>query len=246
MARAASVFMMDLEADKKRLAQLLGATPFFGALPDQALALLARSARVRTFAKGSMIYRRGEPGNSLMLVLEGRVKISNVSPEGHEVVLNFLRSGDLSGEIAVLDGKERTANAVALEETQALVILARDLLPILLAHPTALLEVTKTLCEKLRGASAIVEDATGDMRARAARGLLRLAQRHGKGSGRVIRLDLVLSQQDLGSYLGLARENVSRELGRLKLANVIRMEVGQIVITDSDGLREIAEDPAAD
>ncbi len=221
--------------------RVLGATSFFGALPDQALADLARSGQPRRFAKGTTIYRRGEPGNSLMLVLAGRIKICNVSPEGHEVVLNFLRAGDLGGEIAVLDGKERTANAVALEETRALVIMARDLLPVMIAHPKALLEITKTLCDTLRAASAIVEDATLEMRARAARGLLRLAQRHGKTTSTAIHLDLALSQQDLGNYLGISRENVSREFGRLKLANVIRLEDGHIVITDREGLQEIAE-----
>lgn len=233
--------MMELHADRAHLVRALGAAPFFGALPDQALAALARSGQLRLFVKGTTIYRRGEPGISLMLVLSGRIKICNVSPKGHEVVLNFLRAGDLGGEIAVLDGKERTADAVALEETRALVIMARDLLPVMIAHPKALLEITKTLCEKLRAASAIVEDASLEMRARAARGLLRLAQRHGKTTSKAIHLDVALSQQDLGNYLGISRENVSREFSRLKLANVIRLEEGHIVITDREGLQEIAE-----
>lgn len=233
--------VMKVGLDRAHLIRVLGATPFFGALPDGGLAALARCGQIRRFAKSTTIYRRGEPGNSLMLVLEGRIKICNVSPEGHEVILNFLRAGDLAGEIAVLDGRDRTANAVALAETLALVILARDLIPILIEHPKALLEITKTLCEKLRAASAIVEDATLDMRARAARGLLRLAQHHGKASSGVVRLDLALSQQDLGNYLGISRENVSRELGRLRIANVIRLEEGHILISDADGLRLIAE-----
>lgn len=238
--------MTDSDPDSRRLARVLGETTFLGALPDQALSTLTRRGHIRTFAKGTVIYQRGEPGNSLMVILAGHIKIANVSPEGHEVILNFLRAGDLSGEIAVLDGKERTANAVALEETRALVILARDLLPILAAHPNALLEITKTLCDKLRAASAIVEDSTRDMRARAARGLLRLAERHGKVSSHTIRLDLVLSQQDLGNYLGISRENVSRQLRQLRFANVVRLEEGQIVITDRTGLAEIAEDVPID
>jgi CRP-like cAMP-binding protein len=230
------------DLDSRPLAQVLGGTTFLGALPEEALRMLTQRGQVRTFAKGAVIYRRGEPGNSLMVIMSGRIKIANVSPEGHEVILNFLRAGDLGGEIAVLDGKGRTANAVALEETRALVIWARDLLPILSAHPGALMQITQTLCEKLRAASAIVEDSTRDMRARAARGLLRLAERHGQASSHTVRLDLVVSQQDLGSYLGISRENVSRQLGRLKLANVVGLEGGHIVITDMVGLAEIADD----
>jgi CRP-like cAMP-binding protein len=237
---------MELEPDKSQLTRLLAEAPFLGALPNEALAALARSGHLRTFAKGATIYRRGEPGNNLMVVLAGRIKISNVSPEGREVILNFLRAGDLSGEIAVLDGGERTANAVALEETRTLVISARDLLPMLLAHPKALLEIAKTLCEKLRTASAIVEDGTRDMRARAARGLLRLAQHHGDKNKGTTRLNLILSQQDLGNYLGISRENVSRQLRELRFANVIRLEEGHIVISDSAGLLEIAGDSMGD
>lgn len=234
--------MNNSDLDSRQLVRVLGGTTFLGALPDDALSTLTRRGHIRTFAKGVVIYQRGEPGDSLMVVLAGRIKIANVSPDGREVTLNFLRAGDLSGEIAVLDGKGRTANAVALEETRALVIWARDLLPILNAHPGALMQITKTLCEKLRAASAIVEDSTRDMRARAARGLLRLAERHGKVGSHTVRLDLVLSQQDLGSYLGISRENVSRQLGQLRLANVVGLEGGHIVITDMIGLAEIAED----
>lgn len=234
--------MNDPDLGSRHLAQVLGGTTFLGALPDEALRTLTQRGQIRTFAKGAVIYRRGESGNSLMVILAGRIKIANVDSEGREVILNFLRVGDLSGEIAVLDGKGRTADAVALEETRALVILGRDLLPILSAHPNALMQITKTLCEKLRAASAIVEDSTRDMRARAARGLLRLAERHGKVSSHTVRLDLVLSQQDLGSYLGISRENVSRQLSQLRFANVVGLEGGHIVITDMVGLAEIAED----
>jgi CRP/FNR family transcriptional regulator, cyclic AMP receptor protein len=238
--------MTDSDLDIRRVARFLGENTFLGALPDEALITLTRRGHIRTFAKGAVIYRRGEPGNSLMVVLSGRIKIANVSPEGREVVLNFLRAGDLSGEIAVLDGKERTADAVALEKARALVISGRDLLPILTTYPNALLEITKILCEKLRAASAIVEDSTREMRARAARGLLRLAERHGTVSNHAIRLDLLLSQQDLGSYLGISRENVSRQLRQLRFANVMHLEEGHIVITDRVGLAEIAADVPID
>jgi CRP-like cAMP-binding protein len=166
-----------------------------------------------------------------------------VSPEGREVVLNFLRAGDLSGEIAVLDGKERTADALALEDTRALVISGRDLIPVLIGHPNALLKITVVICEKLRASSAIVEDSMREMRARAASGLLRLVQRHGTAGREGIRLDLAISQQDLGNYLGCSRENVSRQLRQLRFANVVDVEDSHIVITDMEGLEEIAAQP---
>jgi len=214
---------------------------FFGGLPLDALETLVQRAHVRNFAKGDTIYRRGESGGSLMIVMSGRIKIANRTLDGREVVLNFLGPGDLNGEIAVLDGKERTADAIALEETKVLLLYARDVLPVLTASPQAMLEIAQMLCEKLRAVSAIVEDSTLEMRSRAARGLLRLAQQHGRVTKEGIRIDLALSQQDLGNYLNVSRANVSRQLGRLKDTSVIRLDGDYILIVDQPGLTEIAE-----
>ena len=107
-----------------------------------------------------------------------------------------------------------------------------------------MLEIIQLLCEKLRSASAIIEDNTLEMRGRTARGLLRLAQQHGRTSREGIRLDLTVSQSELGGYLGLSRENVSRQLGRLRDANVITIHGSQIIITDEQGLALIAAAPS--
>jgi len=179
-----------------------------------------------------------------MVLLSGRIKIVNTTTDAREVVLNFLGVGDVNGEIAVLDGKERTADAVALEGCEVFIIQARDLLPTLSMHPAALLEVIQVLCEKLRSSSAMIEDNTLEMRSRTARGLLRLSQQHGRKGKDGIRLNLTMTQTELGGYLGISRENVSRELGRLRDANVIKFDGPQIVITHEQGLLIIAGAPA--
>jgi CRP-like cAMP-binding protein len=224
----------------ERTRPFLRSNTFFGGLPDAALDALIRRGHTKRFAKGETICRRGEPGDSLMVVLSGRVKVINTTADGREVILNFLGVGDISGEIGALDGNERTADAVALEPCELFAVHARDLLPTLTAHPAALLEIVQILCEKLRAASSIIEDSTLEMRARTARGLLRLARQHGRTSKRGVRLQLTVSQTELGNYLGVSRENVSRQLGILREANVIDVDASQIVITDEDGLAEIA------
>lgn len=225
----------------ERVRPFLRNNTFLGGLPDAALDALIRRGHVKAYAKGDVVCRRHDPGDSLMLVLSGRLKITVVNVDGKEVVLNFLGPGDLNGEIAVLDGKERTANAVAIEDTETFVLYARDLLPILTAHPQALLEIARVLCDKLRAASAIIEDSTLEMRGRVAKGLLRLAEQLGRTSKQGIRLDLVVSQSELGSYLGLSRANVSRQLGQLKDVKVLTIKGSQIIIVDYEGLAEIAE-----
>jgi CRP/FNR family transcriptional regulator, cyclic AMP receptor protein len=214
---------------------------FLGSLPDIALDALIRKGHVKKYPKSTVICRRDEDGGSLMVILAGRVKITNFTADGKEVVLNFLGPGDLNGEIAVLDGKQRAANAIALENCEAFVVYARDLIPIISAHPQAMLEIIQALCEKLRAASAIIEDNTLEMRARAAKGLLRLAQQLGRTHKNGIRLDLTVSQSELGNYLGLSRANISRQLGQLKDTNVIEIRDAQIFIVDEKGLSEIAD-----
>src|SRR5437588_9794244 len=144
----------------ERVRPLLRSHTFFGGLPNAALDALIARGHTRKYAKGETIYRRGEPGDSLMVVLTGRIKIFNVNADAREVVLNFLGVGDVNGEIAALDGRERTADAVAMEACEIFAVYARDVIPILIAHPSALLEIVQVLCEKLRFASALIEDNT--------------------------------------------------------------------------------------
>jgi len=224
-----------------RVRPFLKNNTFLGGLPDAALDTVIHKGHIKKFLKSEVACRRNEAGDNLMMILTGRLKITNINADGKEVVLNFLEAGDLIGEIAVLDGKERTANAIAIENSEAFVVYARDLIPVIGAHPQVMFEIMHVLCEKLRAASAIIEDNTLEMRARAAKGLLRLAQQLGRTSKDGIRLNLMVSQSELGSYLSLSRANVSRQLGQLKDANVIRIDGTQIIIVDEKGLSEIAE-----
>jgi CRP/FNR family transcriptional regulator, cyclic AMP receptor protein len=227
-----------------RVRPFLRNNTFFGGLPDSALDAIIARGHTKKYAKGDVLCRRGEPGDSLMVLLAGRVKIANVTSDAREVVLNFLSAGDAIGEIAALDGKERTADAAAQEPCEVFAVHARDLLPVLTAHPAALLEIVQVLCDKLRAASALIEDNTFEMRGRMAKGLLRLAQQHGRTSKEGVRLSVATSQRELGAYLALSRENVSRQLGLLRDAGVIDVAASQIIIKDEQGLALIA-DPSA-
>src|SRR5262245_24716999 len=210
-----------------------------GKLPSVVLDALVRKGQVRRFEKGAFIYRRGDPGDSLMVVISGRVKLANTNVGGKEAALDFLCVGDILVETSDMDGKERAIDAVALEASDIFVTYTRDLLPSLLEHPQALLEIIRELCARARAGAAIIEDNTLKMRARLARGLLRLARRRGRRSTDGATLLLAISQEELGNHLGLSRTNVNRQLGQLKLANLIRIDGTEISIVDEQGLEEI-------
>jgi CRP-like cAMP-binding protein len=225
----------------ERLRALLKSSEPFGALPDAALDQIIGRSRIAQFARDEVIYRRGDPGDSLMVLLSGSVKITNVSASGRELVLGFIQEGALSGEIAAFDGRERTANAVALEPIEALVILRRDLMPVFAAHPQAMLRLVVVITDRLRASNAALEAHGLQMAARTAAGLLRLAAQHGSHTARGICVHLKISQRDLGNYIGLSRERINRILGEFREAGLVRLDRSGIVITNRDELEAVAD-----
>jgi len=234
-----AVYSLDLS----RLRAFLASGTFLGRLPAAALDSLVAKGQIKSFAKGAVIYRRGDPGDSLLFAISGRIKLANTNIGGKEIVLHYVGEGEIFGEIAALDGKERAADAVALAECQIFFLYTRDLLPTLSAHPPAMLEVLRGLCEKIRVAATIIEDNKLEMRWRTARGLLRLARQHGRTAAPGGSLQLATSQEELGKYLGATRANVNRQLAELKSARLITISGTEITILDAQGLEEIADNP---
>jgi CRP/FNR family transcriptional regulator, cyclic AMP receptor protein len=231
-------------ASSNRIRPFLAKNTFLGRLPDIILDTLVRKGQLKTFAKGAPVYRRGDPGDSLFVLIEGRIKLTNTNLGGKEIVLHYVGAGEMFGEIAALDGGERAADAIALEDSEAFVVCTRDLLPALTGHPQAMLAILKALCEKIRVAAAIVEDNTLEMRGRTARGLLRLAQQQGR-RGADGTVQLTITQEELGKYLAMSRANVNRQLGHLKMANVIKISGTEISIADEVALADLAHASSA-
>lgn len=224
----------------EQIRDVLRGKSVLAALPDAALDELVQRGRPVRFTKGAAIYQRGDAGDSLMIILSGRVKISIVTADAREVALNFLGPGDFNGELAALDGKPRAADATALEVTEALVIWRRDLLPVIAQNPKAMLGIIEALAAKVRVMSSAVEHSGLQMAARAANALLRLADQHGRVTSEGTLIDMKLSQRDLGSYAGLSRENMNRQLGELRDQGLIQVEGSLITILDREGLEACA------
>src|SRR5205823_14447100 len=114
--------------------QLLRRSPLFSRLGDAEADAILAHAKVVRYPHGATIFAKGQPGNSMMAVLSGRVTITAPSPDGRQVVLSVLREGEVFGEIALLDGKERTADANAAVGCELLVVARRDLASVLRPH----------------------------------------------------------------------------------------------------------------
>ncbi len=210
-------------------------------LTPQELDSIVQMAGERRFTNGKVIFQKGDPGTSLMAVLSGRVRISAYSEDGKEVILNIIEPGHIFGEIALLDGKERTADATAMGPTTLLVLDRREFIPFLERNPKIAIRLLEVLCERIRRTSEMVESvAFLDFGARLARLLLRFAETHGVEVAEGVQINLKLSQTDLGNLIASTRESVNRQLNAWSEEGVLALERGRITILDQDALEDLA------
>ena len=173
----------------------------------------------------------------MMAVLKGRVTISAPSPDGRQVVLTVMREGDVFGEIALLDGNERTADATATLDCELLIVPRRSLLALLERRPDLCLDLLIVLCERLRRTNEQVEDlAFLDLEARIAKVLVRLAEENSQALSPSGPAGVKISQRALGELVGGSRESVNKHLQDWKRSGIIAIEKGSIVICDPEAL----------
>jgi CRP/FNR family cyclic AMP-dependent transcriptional regulator len=218
---------------------LLGRTPLFSGLDPTDLEPLLADFRSRRFAAGSYIFREGDPGDRLHLITRGEVKISRTTESGGEVVFAVLGTGDVFGELAVLqENAFRSADAEALAETECYVLQKQVVVAFLQTHPAVMWRVITMLSDYIRRKDEAFSDlAFNDIPGRVARKLLELAEQRGEPVGTETQITLLLSQRTLAGLVGASRENVNRALSRFASIGVIKLERGHITILRAEELR---------
>jgi CRP/FNR family transcriptional regulator, cyclic AMP receptor protein len=211
--------------------------PIFCDLDAEAFEQLGRYAKPATLKRGATIFSKGDPGNSLIAVISGTVKISISSPEGRSAILNLIGPGEIFGEVAVLDGQARTADATANSNCEIFVIDRREFLPFVRSQPALAMKFIELLCTRLRWTSDQVEQVIlQDLPARLASALIRLTERHKAEQGRTI----TVTQQEISEMVGMSRESINKQLRAWAARNWVRLEHGAIVVLDLEPLRETA------
>ena len=227
----------DLSAHETQIAERLAffrEHPIFGILGPELFQQLRAHARVRNVERGATVFAKGDLGTSLFAILEGQVKVISYSVEGKYAVFNLLSAGDIFGEIALLDGGERTADVVAVTHCKLLVIERRDFLPLAHSRPDISQKLIEVLCERLRNTSRQVEEVMFlDLSTKLARTLLRLGD--SKGSTRI-----ALTQSEIAQLIGASRESTNKQLRDWENLNWIHLERGEIILVDTKSLETIA------
>lgn len=228
------------ENDGKRAALL--ASPLFEAMQPEEIEAVLQMATERRVRRGQMIVQKGDEGSSMMAVLRGRVRISAVSADGKEVTLNVIDAGDIFGELSLLDGKPRSADAVAIEDTLLLVLERRHLLPFLKSKPDLMLRLLAVMCERLRRTSVALEEiALFELPVRLARVLAQLADDYGRPAATGTRIDFKLSQRDLSTLVASSRESVNKQLRAWQKDGLLDLDAGYIVLRQPTVLKEMLE-----
>jgi CRP-like cAMP-binding protein len=194
---------------------------------------LTAASVVVSYGNRQRIFDKGDDGDRLLGVLAGQVRIYVISSEGRELIMNVIMPGELFGEISLIDGKPRSASAVAVGETDLLHIKRADLQSLLQKNSELCFKFMSVLCERVRWTSGLLEDASLlDLPARLAKRLLNLAEGVGEKEGDAIRIGVKLSQTDLGNMLGVTREAVNKQLREWKKDGIVDMTDGQVLIQD--------------
>ncbi|MGA9953164.1 MAG: Crp/Fnr family transcriptional regulator, partial [Bradyrhizobium sp.] len=176
--------------------------PIFSDLDAEAFEQLGRYAKSATLKRGATIFSKGDPGNSLIAVVTGTVKISISSPDGRTAILNLIGPGEIVGEVALLDGQARTADAIANTNCEIFVIDRREFLPFVRSQPALAMKFIELLCARLRWTSDQVEEVIlQDLPGRLASALIRLTERHkATQGGRAI----AITQQEISEMVGMS------------------------------------------
>jgi CRP/FNR family transcriptional regulator, cyclic AMP receptor protein len=210
-------------------------------LSREELRRLAATTTLSNHSPGEVIFQKGDPGASMLAVVRGRVKICSHSAEGKELILNIIERGGLFGEIALFDGEPRTADAIALDDTDLLSLDRSKFRPFLKENPDLALRLLAVVCKRFRETSEHLEDTLfREAPSRLARCLLRLGQAFGKTIDGGILLDIKLSQQQLGNYVGISRETVNKHLGEWQRDGLITVTGGVITLRNKPALTDVA------
>ena len=214
-----------------------------GQLAERDLAAIARQSPVSCLPRGHTLFRGGAEGHSVVLVLEGYVKLSIEAGDRREVLLEIAGPGTIFGEIAVLNGVPRQADAKTLTPCRVMAINGGLFRRSIAAAPEAMFAAMRLLSERLsRGTERGIDAVALPARLRVAKALLQLVDLHSVQSGHSGQIGFRLSQSELGAMVGLIRESINKHLKPLKAAGWIDDSDGMITVRDVRSLRELLRD----
>ena len=214
---------------------VLRSIPLFSELSDEELIEISKHTVRQIYKKDNMVLIEEEIGSTMFVILDGRVKISRISDEGREVILSILVDGDFFGEMSILDGQTRSANAVTLEDTEMLIVRRENFLQMLYDYPQVSINLLKELAHRLRRSDSQIKSLSlQNALGRVASTILRIADDSGTIKQGKVEIASLPPQQDLANMAGTSRETISRVIKSLNQLGYVEKKGSKLIILEYD------------
>ncbi len=221
--------------------EVLAQSGLFQGLSEEAVEPVASRLEMLTLPRGRVIFNEGEPGDSLYIVVTGKIKLSRRSPDGRENVLAVMGPSDQFGELSVFDPGPRTATATAVTDVKLARMPQSVLRPWIEAHPEIGEQLLRVLARRLRRTNDSVADLIfTDVPGRVAKALLQMADRFGSRESDGLRVKHDLTQEELAQLVGASRETVNKALADFVHRGWIQLQGKSVVVLDEERLRRRA------
>ena len=211
--------------------------PLFTALDDAAAASLRASMDTVKIAKGSILFKEGDDGEHLYVIIEGKLKLGTSSGDGRENLLSILGPGEMFGELSLFDPGPRTSTATAVTDAKLLSLSHEKVIPWLKQNPEVSLQLLTRLSQRLRRTNEAVGDLVfSDVPGRVAKALIDLGDRFGKTTAEGLLVNHDLTQEELAQLVGASRETVNKALADFAGRGWLKLDGRSVLITDVERL----------
>jgi CRP/FNR family cyclic AMP-dependent transcriptional regulator len=215
----------------------LAQAPLFAALDAESAAMLEAMLTTRTVPRGHVVFREGDEGDRLFVVLEGKVKILRAAADGRENLLAVLGAGEMFGELSLFDPGPRTATVTTVTEATLASLDHDDLRPLINERPGVSVQLLQALAQRLRRTNEAMADLVfTDVPGRVAKALLDLAEKFGTTEAAGLRVRHDLTQEELAQLVGASRETVNKALSEFAHRGWLRIEGRSVLVLDPDRL----------
>ena len=213
--------------------KLLQNLPLFGELEEAEQVEIWTHVITRSYKKSNIILLEEDPGDSLFIIKEGKVKITRLSEGGKEVILSILGEGEFFGEMSLLDGESRSANVIALSDCEVFVLKRDKFLDILKSSPQIAITLLEELAHRIRMSDQQIEYLSlADAENKVAMTILRIAEESGTFKMGQVSIEELPMQQDMANMSGTSRETISRMLSDFTEKGYIERKGKKLIILD--------------
>ena len=207
--------------------------PLFSALDDEAAHELRQSMVALKLNKGQVLFKEGQDGDRLYVVVHGKIKLGTTSADGRENLLSILGPGEMFGELSLFDPEPRTSTATAVTDAKLVSLAHEAVIGLVTTNPQTSLELLRRLAQRLRKSNEILADLVfADVPGRVAKAIMDLGERFGVQKEDGLHVNHDLTQEELAQLVGASRETVNKALADFAARGWVKLEPRAVLVTD--------------